>query len=161
MMKFKTRREFTPGLRLIAGGALILGTSSGVLAEVTQEDFFRSVNQNMNSTVDLSKTIPYLLSILGVVILLVLYHFHRQRKSFPHRLNSPGKLTREICRRINLRSNELRQLKILADEQQLEHPLTLILCPSALGKAIRTPSPRVDRAIVKQIVQRLRQSLSA
>ena len=44
------------------------------------------------------------------------------------------------CRRISLRSIELKQLKILAEEQEVEYPLTLILCPSLLGKAIRSPS---------------------
>lgn len=139
---------------------LTLAAAGSALANPTQEDVFRSVNQNLDNPVDMSKAVPYLLVALGLLILVVLYHFYRQRQPSPRSLNHPGKLTREISRRLALRPRELKQLKILAQEQQLEHPLTLILCPSALGKAIRKPSPRVDRSVVKQIVQRLKQSLA-
>ncbi len=147
--------------RIVAGGLwLILATAGAALANPTQEDVFRSVNQNLDKPVDMSKAVPFLLVVLGFLILVFLYHFHTQRKTSPRSLNHAGKLTREISRRLALRSVELKQLRILAQEQQLEHPLTLILCPSVLGKAIRTPSPRVDRSVVKQIVQKLKQGLS-
>jgi hypothetical protein len=61
---------------------------------------------------------------------------------------------------VSLRSAELKQLKLLADEQEVEYPFTLILCPSLLGKAIRSQSPRVDRAVVRAIVEKLKQSLA-
>ncbi|HEX4053791.1 MAG TPA: hypothetical protein VHX86_05965 [Tepidisphaeraceae bacterium] len=144
---------------VVIGCLLTLAAAGSALAAPTPEDVSRSLNQTLDQPVDMSKAVPYLLSALGFVILAILYHFHSQRKTTPRSLNHPGKLTREISRRIALRSVELKQLKILAQEQQLEHPLTLILCPSALGKAIRTPSPRVDRSVLKQIVQRLKQSL--
>ena len=130
-------------------------------ANPTQEDVFRSVNQNLDTPVDMSKAVPYLLAILGGLILVIIYHFHSQRKTSPRALNHPGKLSREVCRAIALRPVELKQLKILAEQQELEYPLTLILCPSALGKAIRTPGVRVNRAVLKQIVQRLKQGLAA
>ena len=114
----------------------------------------------MGSTVDFSKAVPYLLAALGVVILVILFNYYRQRQSTPRSLNHPGKLSRELARKLNLRSIELRQLKLLAEEQQLEHPLTLILCPSVLGKAMKNPSVRVDRAVVKGVIQRLRASLT-
>jgi hypothetical protein len=160
-MKFVQRNQKAIGCRLIAGGLLVLSASSAALANPTQEEVFRSLNQNMNSPVDMSKAVPYLLAALGVIILAILFNYHRQRQTTPHRLNHPGKLTRELAKRLSLRSVELRQLKILAEEQELEHPLTLILCPSVLAKAIRSPSARVDRAVVKQVIQRLRASLTA
>ena len=129
------------------------------LATPTQEEVFQSINQNVGSTVDMSKAVPYLLVAVGTAILAGLYNYHRKRRANPGRLNSPAKLTREICRRISLRSAEIKQLKLLAEEQEVEHPLTLILCPSLLGKAIRAPSARVDRAVVRAIVERLKQSL--
>jgi hypothetical protein len=95
----------------------------------------------------------------GVIILCLLFNFHLKHRKVPRKAFNPSKLSRELCRRISLRSVELKQLKILAEEQELEYPLTLILCPSLLGKAIRTPNARVDRAVVKQLVQRLRQGL--
>jgi hypothetical protein len=157
----KARREKVIIRGFIVGGLLVLSVVRGALGNPTQEEVFRSLNQNMDAPVDMSKAVPYLLAALGVIILVILFNYHRNRQSSPRSLNHPGKLTRELARRLNLRSVELRQLKLLAEEQQLEHPLTLILCPSVLGKAIRAPSARVDRGVVKQIVQRLRASLTA
>jgi hypothetical protein len=164
-MKIQTRRgiEARRGKGIvrcgIIFGLLVLGTASGALGRPTDEDVYRSISQNMNAPVDMSKAVPYLLVGLGVIILAILYNYYRQRQNTPRSLNHPGKLSRELGRKLNLRSIELRQLKILAEEEQLEHPLTLILCPSVLGKAMRNPSVRVDRAVVKGVIQRLRASL--
>jgi len=146
--------------RAVLGSVVIFASLSVAQANPTEEDVFRSINQNVGSTVDVSKAIPYLLATVAIIILIALYNNYRKRQSYPRKLNHPGKLTKELCRSINLRSVELKQLKLLAEEQELEYPLTLILCPSVLGKAIRSPSVRVDRAVVKQVVQRLRQSLA-
>jgi hypothetical protein len=143
------------------GSAVIFASFSIAGANPTQDEVFRSINENVGSTVDFSKAVPYLLATVAVIIMVALYNNYRKRQTFPRQLNHAGKLTKELCRNINLRSAELKQLKLLAEEQELEHPLTLILCPSVLGKAIRSPSARVDRAMVKQIVQRLRQSLAS
>ena len=138
---------------------LVCGTAVTALAMPTQEEVFQSTKQNMDSTVDLSKVVPYLLVGTSLAIMWGLYNYHRKRRTTPGKLNSPGRLSREVCRRISLRPVEMKQLKLLADEQELEYPLTLILCPSLLGKAIRSPGAQVDRAVVKEIVQRLKQSL--
>jgi hypothetical protein len=165
-MKIETRRHSENKIqnrflrRLIFGGFLVLIAATGAFGNPTEEDVFKSVNQNMNSPVDMSKAVPYLLAALGVIILVILFNYHRQRQNTPRSLNHPGKLSRELSRRLRLRSIELRQLKLLAEEQELEHPLTLILCPSVLAKAMRNPSVRVDRAVVKQVIQRLRASLT-
>jgi hypothetical protein len=140
---------------------IVCGMATAALAMPTQEEVFQSTKQNMDSTVDLTKAVPYLLSGIGVAILWGLYNYRRKRRTTPGKLNSPGRLSREVCRRISLRPVELKQLKFLAEEQDVEYPLTLILCPSLLGKAIRSPGPQVDRAIVKAIVQRLKESLGA
>ncbi len=142
---------------VIAG--VVFGTAASVLAMPTQEEVFQSTKQNMDSTVDIGKAVPYLLAGTALAILWGLYNYRRKRRTTPGKLNSPGRLTREVCRRISLRSVELKQLKLLAEEQEVEYPLTLILCPSLLGKAIRSPGPQVDRAVVKEIVQRLKESL--
>jgi hypothetical protein len=146
-------------LRALSIAAIILACATHARATPTQEEVFQSINQNVGSTVDISKAIPYLLAAVSMAIMAGLYNYYRKRRTIPRRLNNPMKLSRELSRRISLRSVELRQLKLLAEEQEIEHPLTLILCPSLLGKAIRSPSPRVDRAVVKQIVGRLKQGL--
>lgn len=129
------------------------------LADPTYDQVFQSIHQNVGSTVDMSKVVPYVLVAIGVVIMAGLYNYHRKRRANPGRLNSSSKLNREICRRISMRSVELKQLKLLAEDQEVEYPLTLILCPSLLGKAIRAPGPRLDRAVVRAIVNKLKQGL--
>ena len=146
---------------LAVGAFLVCGIAPIAAAMPTQEEVFQSTKQNMDSTVDISKAAPYLLAGISLAIMWGLYNHHRQRRAKPGKLNSPGRLSREVCRRISLRPVEMKQLKLLADEQELEYPLTLILCPSLLGKAIRSPGAQVDRAVVKEIVQRLKESLEA
>jgi hypothetical protein len=129
-------------------------------AKPTLQDVFKSTNENVDSTVDLSKALPYFLAGTAIIILAVLYNNRRQNVVRPRKLKHVGKLQRELCKAISLRSSELKQLKTLAEEQDLQFPLTLLLCPSTLGKALHTQNPKVDRAILKQIVQRMRESLS-
>ena len=138
---------------------IALGAAGTAWATPTQEEVFQSINQNVGSTVDVSKAVPFVLAAVGLVIMAVLFNSYRKRQTFPKRLNNPGKLNREMCKAINLKSVELKQLKILAADQQVEHPLTLILCPSLLGKAIRSPNVKVDRAVVRGLVGKLKESL--
>jgi hypothetical protein len=147
---------------IFAGAILIvaIGLQGIAVATPTQEEVFQSVNQSMNETVDISKAVPYLLVAAGLGILIGLFNYYRKRRTSPRRgLNSPGKLNREVCKAIHLRSVELKQLKVMAEEQQVENPLTLILCPSLLGKAIRSQNVKVDRAVVRGLVSRLKESL--
>ena len=143
----------------IAGCIALFATATIAAANPTQEEVFQSINDNVRSTADFTRAIPYMLVGAGIFILCLLFNYHLKHRKVPRKAFNPSKLSRELCRRISLRSVELKQLKILAEEQELEYPLTLILCPSLLGKAIRTPNARVDRAVVKQLVQRLRQGL--
>lgn len=143
----------------IAGCIAFFGTAAITAANPTQEEVFQSINDNVRSTADFTRAVPYMLVGAGLFILYLLFNYHRKHRKVPRKAYNPARLSRELCRRISLRSIELKQLKILAEEQELEYPLTLILCPSLLGKAIRTPNARVDRAVVKQLVQRLRQGL--
>ena len=165
LLRGKSSRLAPHSKRLGTISALIVcfvcGTAATALAMPTQEEVFQSTKQNMDSTVDISKVVPYLLAGISLAIMWGLYNHHRKRQTTPGKLNSPGRLSREVCRKISLRPVEIKQLKLLADEQEIEYPLTLILCPSLLGKAIRSPGAQVDRAVVKEIVQRLKQSLEA
>lgn len=142
------------------GCCILLATAATASAQPTQDEVLKSIQQNVNQTVDIDKAIPYFLVVVGAVILLVVYQNFRKRQVVPKRVNHSGKLTREICKTLHLRSAEVKQLKILAEEQEIEHPLILLLCPSALGKAIRTTNPKIDRAVLKQVVQRLRAGLA-
>lgn len=134
----------------------IASSASTLFAQPTQEEVFQSINSNVRSTVDLSKAVPYLVAAAAVVALLVWIAHRRQQQATPKKLNHAGKLVREIAKKAGLRSPETKALKILAEEQQVSSPLVLLLCPSLLGKAIRTQNPRVDREIMLEVVRRLR-----
>jgi hypothetical protein len=138
-----------------AGVALFLACASHALA-ATQEEVFKSINRNVESTVDMHKALPYLIAGVAVVILLGLWSQRGQRQARVRVVNHSGKLARRMARKLHLRKVELKQLKILAQEQQIENSLTLLLCPSILAKAMRTNNPRLDRKVLMQVVQRLR-----
>jgi hypothetical protein len=135
--------------------------ASPAIATPTQEEVFQSINQHVGSTVDLSKLVPYLLVGAGVVILLVWFTHRGRYQAAPRALNHAGKLLKEIGKKVRLRPAESKALKLLAEEQQVSSPLTLLLCPSLLGKAIRSPDSHVDRAQLADLVQRLRGEASA
>jgi hypothetical protein len=140
---------------------VILSIASSARANPTQDEVFRSINQNVGSTVDLSKVIPYVMLAIGAVIMVVLYNHRSQRKAIAKPLNHPGKLLREIAAKIDLKPVELQQLKMLAQAQQIEFPLTLLLCPSTLGKAMRASGTQADRQIIQGLVQRLRDGMNS
>ena len=60
-----------------------------------------------------------------------------RRRRTPKALNHHGKLLKELAAAVSLKPAEVKQLKLLADEQKLSNPLTLILCPSILAKAVK------------------------
>ena len=52
----------------------------------------------------------------------------------PKALNHSGKLVKEISKTMNLKPAEIKQLKVLADGQDVGKPLVLLLCPSLLSQ---------------------------
>ena len=46
-------------------------------------------------------------------------------------------------------------LKLLAEEQNLSSPLTLLLCPSILAKAVKERSGKVDRKAILSVAKKL------
>jgi hypothetical protein len=139
---------------LFAGASL--ATSAIAWAAPTQEEVFRSINQNVGSTVDFDRYMPYILTALGAIILAAIYNHRKQNPGIVKRVNHVGKLVREVSRSVHLKSAEVKQLKLMAEEQKVNNPLMLLLCPSVLAKAMRTRNPKIDRAIMEQIVRRLR-----
>jgi hypothetical protein len=136
-------------------------TSSLAAAAPTEDEVFKSINQNVDSTVDFGKAVPYLLVCIAIAILGgLISHYRRRPRVVKRSQNNPAKLTREVAKDLRLKSIEVKQLKIMAEEQDLIHPLTLLLCPSALGKGVRSRNPKLDRESLNGIVQRMRQSLS-
>jgi len=139
---------------LCGGGVLAMAASPA--AALTQEEVLQSINEHVSSTVDMSKVVPYLVLGLAALLLVVWYTHRTQPKLVTKPLHHKGKLLREIARTLHLDSAQIKMLKILAQEQRVSSPLTLLLCPSLLGKAIQTSNPRVDRQVLSEVVHRLR-----
>jgi hypothetical protein len=141
--------------------AIVVLSCSLASAMPTQDEVFRSIHDNVGPTFDARKALPYLVAAVASVILIIVINQYRQRPARARGLNHPGRLLRQVRRSLHLQSAELKQLKLLAEEQELSNPLTLLLCPSMLAKALRSGNPRIDRQVVQQVVQRLRDGLAS
>ena len=109
-------------------------------AAPTQEDVFKSINENVGSTVDGKKLLAILAAVGGVAIILVLVNRRQTtRPVVPQALNHQGKLLREVMKTAGLKPAEARQLKVLAERaaaagEPVSSPITLLLCPSVMKK---------------------------
>jgi hypothetical protein len=134
-----------------AGAAL----SAIALAAPTQEDVFRSISDNVGQSTDLRKIFAFILGAAALVTLLAVFNRWRQREAQPKVLNHQGKLAKELAAAVSLKPAEMKQLKALADDQKVLSPMTLMLCPSLLAKAVKESGSNVDRRIVLQIARKI------
>lgn len=150
----KTRRGRI--LAVLFGACCLLGADTAV-AQPSQEEVLRSISENMDAQAGNPARMLALLCAAGAlaIVLLVLSQ-RRKREVAPRPLHHQGKLLREMARSINLKPAELKQLKVLADQQGLDSPLTLLLCPSLLAKALREREGKVDRDTLSAMVKRLK-----
>ena len=72
---------------------------------------------------------------VAVVILIALLSQRQRRAVSPKPLNSQSKLLREILQSVPLKSGDVKRLKAMAEKREIESPLTLLLCPSVLGRS--------------------------
>jgi uncharacterized membrane protein (DUF106 family) len=149
-------RKMRQSRTILAAAIATLASSAIAWAAPTQEEVFRSINENVGSTVDIDRYMPYILVIVASIILAAVFNHRRQNPGVVKRVNHVGKLVREVARSVHLKSPEVKQLKLMAEEQKVANPLMLLLCPSVLARAMRTRNPKIDRTIMEQIVRRLR-----
>lgn len=124
-------------------------------ANARQEEIFNGIKQGVGGEVDGSKLLAGFAMIVGLIILIALMNVARNRKVTPRVLNHPGKLMKEVARGANLKPAEVKQLKVLSEDQDLTSPLVLLLCPSVLGKAIKLKGDKIDKRVVAAMVKRL------
>jgi len=112
-------------------------------ATPTQEDVFRSIEQNVNQGADGGKVLAVILGAAAVIILLVVLGQRSKVRAAPKSLHNHGKLLKEVVRGAGVKPADLKRLKSLAQQraqqlgQPLASPLTLLLCPSLLADSIR------------------------
>ncbi|HEV7300918.1 MAG TPA: hypothetical protein VGN72_16240 [Tepidisphaeraceae bacterium] len=144
------------------GSIVALLSPAPLLAQVKQEDVFRSINDSMTSQGSNGSSILLLVG-GGVGVLLLLAFLSRRGENAPavRSVNHAGKLLREVRKQIGLKPVELKQLKLVADQLSSHDgepvsPLTLIVCPSVLVKAIQNENLKIDRAVLSGLVKRIK-----
>jgi hypothetical protein len=154
--------QLPPFVRHAAFIALMLFASTATSAKPTQQEVFRSIQDNVNETGTSGiKPILLICAGAGVLGLLALFGRRQQRQATPKALNHPGKLLKEIMKTVPLRPAELKQLKVVTEESAqasdgpLQSPLVLVLCPSVLAKAVQSRSTRADRRVLGQVLKKV------
>lgn len=133
----------------------MLSACASAYAAATNEEFFKSMRETVDKPVDPTKFLAVLMLAAAVILLLVVLNRKRQKQVLPKQVNHPGKLAKEVAAAVHLKPVEMRQLRLLAEGQDVSGPVTLLLCPSVLAKAVREKSTRIDKKIVAQIARKL------
>jgi hypothetical protein len=130
-------------------------------AKPTQQDVFKSIQDNVNESSDAGvKPILLICAGAGVLGLLALFGRRQTRQATPKPLNHPGKLLKEIMKAVPLKPAELKQLKVVVEEsaagsgEPMQSPLVLVLCPSVLAKVVQARTTRADRRVLGQVLKK-------
>ncbi len=135
--------------------------AANCLAVPSQEEVFKSISDNVGQSGDSRLFMIFGCAIVGLIILLVLFNQRTKREVSPKTLNHQGKLLKEIARSIPIRPDEMKQLRLLADEtpgpdgEPIASPLSLLLCPSVLGTAIQKNATRANRNVLAGIRKKI------
>jgi len=155
-MNDEPRRSKLAGWLLVLCSSFIIHHSSFTAsAAPTQEEVLKSIGDNVGQSIDPGKLLAAVFGVAAFVILIALVGQRRKRIIAPKALNHQGKLLKEIAKSVNLKPGEIRQLKQLADDQQLSSPLLLLVCPSMLGKAVKSGGTKVDRHTLNSIARKI------
>ena len=125
-----------------------------ILAQLKQEDVFKSISDNVGGKTDPKVFYVAALLVVAVVLLLVVVNSIRKRQASPKAVNHHGKLIKEILKSIPLKGGEVKQLKAMAAEQQCTSPLTLVLCPSLLARGMNTRG-KADNKVVMGVARKM------
>lgn len=125
-------------------------------AQLTEEDFRRSLSENIDQTIDPNKFLAFFLCLIaGVIVIAVIQKRRAARPATNKALNHPGKLMKEVGKLVQLRPAELKQLRNLAPLENVNNPLVLLMCPSVLARAVKNVNARFDRHIVGGLARKL------
>jgi hypothetical protein len=143
---------------ILATGLCLLAAASAS-AKPSQAEVFQSIKQNIGQRSDDSgRGLAVLMAGAAALIMVMLIGSRiRRRQSAPKVVDRPRKLIREIMKTVPLKPKELKQLKILAEDggEPVQSPLTLLLCPSVLARAVKNRPRNLDRAVLAQIVRKM------
>jgi hypothetical protein len=153
-------------VRALGAIAISFIASSIASATPTQQDIFKSIQDNVSEKSDPRWMIFALAVGAAVLMVLALLGMRNQRGAVPRTLNHQGKLLREIRRHVAIKSSEMKQLKLMVDQvktpdgQPLISPITLLLCPSLLVKSAPAKSARINRRVLGGLVRKLQEPVA-
>jgi len=130
-----------------------------LLAEVKLEDVFQSTTESMKEGPGSGRLMILIIGAVVMILVLIAMQAWRRRGAMPAPVNHHGKLLKQVAKPLGLKSAEIKQLKQLADEQDLSSPLVLLLCPSLLARAAQDRSPE-EKKMLAGLVKRMSKGLS-
>lgn len=139
---------------------VVLLAATPLHAAPTQEEFFQSLRDSVGGETESPPFLPYAAGIVGLLLLLVWISQRQKQKRVitPRSLNHQGKLMKEIVRTVPIRGREMKQLKVVAENAEVDgpkpSPLTLLLCPSLMAKTIQGKRLKVDRRALASIARK-------
>ena len=125
-----------------------------LLAQLKQEDVFKSISENVSGNSDPKVLYAVLLGMAAIILLAVVVNALRNRQFKPRGVNHQGKLLKEVLKSMPLKKGEVRALKTIATEQGCSSPLTLVLCPSLLARGINARG-KSDRKWAMAVARKL------
>ena len=117
-----------------------------LLAATTADDVFKSMGDSLDSDVNPWHIAAIVGAVIALVVVLAFISRRGDQKAQAKPNNNLAKLNRQLARASGLKARELKQLKVLADQEQIANPLVLLLCPSVLkAAAARRQAARAER----------------
>ena len=113
----------------------MLNAAFDLLAAATADDVFKSMNTTMTEEVNPAHVLAVVAAVIGLIVLLSAFKRKADRGPKKAEASHPSRLLRQLAREAGLSRRDVRELKKLAVLQGVEHPLTLLLCPSLLQAA--------------------------
>jgi hypothetical protein len=159
------RQRFLIATALLAVTFYVVRFPSPAHATPSQEEVFKSIQQNVGGqSDDGGRGLAMLLGGIGGVIAVILLGARvRAWTSRPRVMDHPRKLVREVLKNVPLKPKELKQLKMLVEASRqegsatepIQSPLTLVLCPSVLARAMKNRPAKIDRVVIGQLVRKM------
>lgn len=146
----------------LAGALIALVVASSAIAKPTQQDVFKSIQDNVGQADESQmRAVPWVCGGIGLIIVLAIFGKRQSRQASPKAVNSPGRLIKEMMKAIPLKPRELKQLKIVAEQTEMddggtvENPLVLLLCPSVVIKSVNERNARIDRKTLVGMLKKM------
>lgn len=109
-----------------------------ILGAATPDQVFKSMGQTLDESVNPNHILLIVAALVALIALIAVLNRRSSPKSNkPKVVHNSAKLLRQIARQVGLKPRELKQLKALAEQENVQNPLVLLLCPSVLQAAMK------------------------